>query len=64
MYIGLKGAVPQSFLPTFKEIDEEGDKEESASVYDGGVSMALQVRMEILKPIAGDMPPDRKNGSS
>ena len=39
MLTGVEGAEPQSFLPTIKEVDEEGDEEgdeESASVCNAG----------------------------
>ena len=60
MLTGVEGAVLQFFLPTIKEFDEEGNKE-SVSVYDGGGTMALQVKVNIPELIAGDMPPKPKN---
>ena len=50
--------MPQTFLPTIKEGDEE-----SASVCDGRNSMILQVEMEIPEPIEGDMSAEYKPSS-
>ena len=49
VHAGVKGAAPQSFLPT----NEEGD-EESVSMYDGG-TMIFQRKVELPEPIARGM---------
>ena len=54
MQAGAEGAASQNFLPTIKEVDEEGD-EESALVCDGGGSIGLQVKIEIPEPIPWEM---------
>ena len=46
---------------TTKEADEEGD-EESASMCDGGGAMILQMKVEILEPIARGMSPEESTG--
>ena len=56
VHTSVEGAALQSFLPTIKEVDEEGG-EASVSVCNGGGSMALEVKV-VPKPIAGDMPPE------
>ena len=42
---------------TIEEVDEEGD-EKSASMCDGGGTMILQMKVEILEPIARGMSPE------
>ena len=57
MHTGVEGEALQSFLPTIKGIDEEGD-EESVPMCDGGGPMALQVKVDIPKPVVEGMPPE------
>ena len=54
MHAGVEKAVQQSYQPTMEEVDEEGGKD-SASVFDGGVSMILWIKREIPEPRVSEM---------
>ena len=61
MHTGVEGEALQSFLPTTKGGDEEGD-EENTSVFDSGGPMALQVKVDIQQSIAGERPLEDNEG--
>ena len=63
VHADVEGAVLQRLLPMIEKGEEKGD-EESTSVCDSGSFMALQIKVEIPKPIARDMSSKQKTGST
>ena len=60
MDTSVEGEALQCFISMIKEGGEES-YEESVSVCDGGGSMVLQMKVDILEPIVEHMPPEPKN---